>query len=63
MSSTLLFEAPSISITSNDEPLAMARQAGHFPQGCGVGPSLQLRALAKMRARVVLPVPRGPAKR
>jgi hypothetical protein len=28
-----------------------------------LGPSVQLRHLAKMRAMVVLPVPRGPTKR
>ena len=32
-------------------------------QGFGVGPSAQLRALARMRATVVLPVPRTPENR
>ena len=41
----------------------IALQAAHVPHGCGVGPFSQLSALAKMRASVVLPVPRGPAKR
>ena len=62
-SSTLLLEAPSISVTSKEVPLAISRQASHSPQGATVGPCLQLSALAKMRAMVVLPVPRGPARR
>ncbi len=32
-------------------------------QGWGVGPSTQFRALARMRATVVLPVPRTPENR
>jgi hypothetical protein len=33
------------------------------PQGVAVGPSWQFRALARIRAMVVLPTPRGPEKR
>ena len=45
----------------------MLRQCAHTPQGVGVGwssvPSgpTQLSDLARMRAVLVLPVPRGPA--
>ena len=47
----------------------MATQWRHTPQGVGVGFSIgasgvptQLSALARMRAVLVLPVPRGPEK-
>ena len=59
-SSTLLLEAPSISVTSTECPPVMDTQEGHCPQGEGVGPSLQLRALASMRATEVFPTPLGP---
>ena len=64
MSSTLLWEAASSSSTSMDEEPATAVQEGHVPHGspaasrCG-----QFRDLASNLAVVVLPVPRGPAKR
>ena len=35
----------------------------HARHGAGRGPFSQLSALARMRAAVVLPTPRGPAKR
>ena len=44
-------------------PAVIRSQFTHSPQGCAVGPLSQLSALAKMRAVLVLPVPRGPAKR
>ena len=47
----------------------MLTQWRHTPQGVAVGPSTgasgvptQLSVLARMRAVLVLPVPRGPAK-
>src|SRR5207249_11261475 len=57
-SSTLLLDAPSISITSNDIPAPISRQLAHARQGVGVGPFSQLRAFARIRAMVVLPTPR-----
>ena len=57
------WEAASISITSSDVPAAIATQAWHVPSGVTVGPCVQFRLFARMRAIDVLPVPRGPAKR
>ena len=62
-SSTPLLLAASISTTSRSLPRVMPSQEAHVPQGSGVGPFAQLSALAKIRAVVVLPVPRGPMKR
>jgi len=62
-SSTLLLDAPSISITSNDIPAPISRQLTQARQGVGVGPFSQLRAFARMRAMVVLPTPRMPENR
>ena len=56
-------EAPSISSTSREEPWVISRQLSQVLSGCGVGPSTQLRALARMRATEVLPTPRGPLNR
>ena len=65
------FEAASISITSMAVEAAMARQLSHRPQGVTVGAVIgrwlagspvQLRALARILAMLVLPVPREPAK-
>ena len=45
-------------------PPVMAAQDGHSPQGsCRSPEAAQLRALARMRAVVVLPTPRGPQNR
>jgi hypothetical protein len=41
----------------------MATQESHTPQGSPSASWVQLRALAKMRAVDVLPVPRGPLNR
>ena len=63
MASTPLFEAESNSRTSSDRPWVIATQLAH---SLHASPSLgfsQLSALARMRAVVVLPVPRGPEKR
>jgi hypothetical protein len=53
-------EAPSISITSRLVPEEISLQESHAPHGPFPLFSLQLRAIAKMRAVVVLPTPRGP---
>ena len=62
--STPLFDAASISTRSLKVPAAMATQFSQVPSGSPSAPrSRQLSALARMRAVVVLPVPRGPEKR
>src|SRR3954470_22734089 len=63
--STPVLEAASISMTSMSSPRAIALQDSHLPHGLVVGLSddSQLRALARMRAMEVLPVPRVPVKR
>ena len=43
-------------------PAAISRQLAHTPQGVAVGPWMQFRQRARMRATVVLPVPRWPEK-
>ena len=74
MLSMPVFDAPSISCTSRLWPSAISRQDGQafarsssvrVEQGLAVGPSAfaQLRALARMRAVVVLPTPRAPERR
>ena len=54
--------AASISKTSMSRPSAISTQASHSPQGSGVGPFTQFRHRARMRAVVVFPTPRAPAK-
>ena len=61
--STPVFEAASISNTSIDFPDAISSQDGHRLHGVMVGPSRQFNPLAKIRAVVVFPTPRGPEKR
>ena len=63
MSSTELLDAPSISIRSGLVPPPMATQEVQVPQGFGVGPFSQFRALASALAAVVLPTPRAPQNR
>ena len=63
MSSTELLEAASISMTSSELALAMARQESQVPQGSVVGPRSQFRQAARIFAMEVLPVPRDPTKR
>ena len=61
--STCVLLAASSSSTSISALCAISRHCGHLPQGSGVGLSplpVQFNALAKMRAVVVLPQPRGP---
>src|ERR1044071_1181753 len=55
--------APSISRTFIELPATISLQLLHSSQGVTVGPFSQFNALAKMRAVVVLPVPRGPTNR
>jgi len=50
-------------MTSRLRPSAISLQASQTPQGVVVGPSTQLRALARIRAVEVFPMPRGPTKR
>ena len=62
-SSTPVCDAASISSTSRLEDKAISRHDTHSSQGVGVGPFTQFSDLARMRAVVVLPQPRGPVKR
>ena len=41
----------------------IATHESHIPHGSGVGPFSQLSAFARIRAVLVLPVPRGPVNR
>src|SRR5919204_6910103 len=63
MSSTELFDAASISITSSEVALAIATHESHSPQGSTVGPCTQFRHAARIFAIEVLPVPREPTNR
>ena len=63
MSSTELFEAASISITSSDVELAIDAHDSHSPQGSSVGPFTQFSERARIFAIEVLPVPREPTNR
>lgn len=62
MSSTLLLDAASISITFIEDPSAMERHMAHSPQGPFSPGFSQFTALAKIFATVVFPVPRVPQK-
>ena len=62
MSSTLLFDAASISTTSRARPSRMATHASHESSGSPSWRFVQLSAFARIRAIDVLPVPRGPTK-
>ena len=63
MASTPLFEAASSSCTFMELPRVISRHDVHTPQGSPSTGASQFKALAKMRADDVLPVPRGPLKR
>ena len=63
MSSTELFEAASISITSSELASAIDRHDSHTPHGVTVGPSTQFSDAARIFAIDVLPVPRLPTNR
>ena len=58
-----VFDAASISTTSIALPAVTSRQNRHSLQGSGAGPRSQTRALARMRAVVVLPTPRPPVSK
>src|SRR5699024_12622005 len=60
MSSTLVFEAASISITSEIGPSKIPKQALQSLHGSFVGACSQFIVLAKILAALVFPVPRGP---
>ena len=55
-------EAPSIFLEIYAGPPVISRQDRQALQGSAAGPLSQLRALAMIRAKVVLPVPRTPLK-
>ncbi len=63
MSSTELFDAASISITSSELALAIETHDSHSPHGSVVGPFTQFRHAARIFAMLVLPVPREPTNR
>ena len=63
MASTPRLEAASSSTTSRDRPSAISVHDAQTPQGSPSRVLTQFRALAKMRAVEVLPVPRGPLNR
>ena len=52
---TLVFDAPSISMTSGEMPFEISMQCEHFPQGVADGPFPQFSAFARMRAVDVFP--------
>ncbi|COF39525.1 Uncharacterised protein [Streptococcus pneumoniae] len=60
ISSTPLFEAASISNTSEIDPCVIPKQEGHSLQGSATGACSQLIAFANTFAIVVFPVPLGP---
>ena len=64
MSSTPLLDAASSSWMQYERPSAKDTQDSHSPQGSMSGPGCeQFIVLAKMRAVLVLPTPRGPQNR
>ena len=63
MASTPLFDAASSSWTSSEVPAATSTQDWQTPHGSPSLGEAQFRALARMRADDVFPVPRGPLKR
>ncbi len=63
MASTPLLDAASSSLTSSEVPASTARHDGQAQHGSPSTGAWQFRALARMRAVEVLPVPLGPLKR
>src|SRR5215467_13178977 len=63
MSSTPVLEAASISITSTGAPETKSWHDGHALHASGPVRCVHASALARSRAVVVLPTPRGPVKR
>ena len=58
-----MFEAASISKTSIEAEAAISVQEGQTLHGSVVTPLTQFRALANIRAVVVLPTPRAPVNK
>src|SRR5919206_5188203 len=63
MSSTELFDAASISITSSDVAFAIETHDSQTPHGSSVGPFAQFSDAARIFAIDVFPVPRDPTNR
>ena len=63
MSSTELFDAASISITSSEVAFAIDTHDSQVPHGEVVGPCSQFSDAARIFAIDVLPVPREPTNR
>src|SRR5271170_6413813 len=63
MSSTELFDAASISITSSELARAIEAHDSHSPHGSIVGPLSQFKHAARIFAIEVLPVPLEPTNR
>ena len=63
MSSTELFDAASISTTSREVPVRIARASGESGSNSTLGPPSALSAQASSFAIEVLPVPREPTNR
>src|SRR6266508_607370 len=63
MSSMPVLDAASISMTSMGAPETKSRQEGQAPHASAPMRAEQHRALARSRAVVVFPTPRGPVKR
>src|SRR3954449_3130192 len=63
MSSTELFDAASISMTSSDVAEAIETHESQTPHGVTVGPWMQFSDAARIFAIDVLPVPRDPTNR
>ena len=59
---TGVFDAPSISITSTEEPSVIEMHEAQAPHGTEVGPSLQFKAFASILAVEVFPTPLGQRK-
>ena len=63
ISLTDVLDAPSISITSTEEPFAISLQESHTPHGWALMPCWQFSDFARRRAELVLPTPLGPENR
>ena len=63
MLSMPVFDAASSSSKSTKRPASISTHAGQTPHGVAVTPFTQFRLLARIRAIVVLPMPRVPVSR
>ena len=63
VTSTLVFDAPSISYTSTEAPPVIAVQLEQVPHGSKSFAAVQFSAFARIRAEDVFPTPLGPEKR